>query len=159
MVDYTNAINDLRFLETRFKNLMEVIPHLTELGSLENAMDEAKRQIEKLKSDIDALVENKKVAEDALTEAQKVLDNRKKDFDAWLEIETAKANNDAEAILATARVTAQRLIDNAKDKADQTNFAVKASEATLEDLQAKITLATDQHDKIQKKLQSIKDSL
>lgn len=158
-MDYSNAINDLRFLETRFKNLMEMIPHLTELGSLENAVDEAKRQIDSLKGDIESLGKNKVAAEDALKASQKVLDNRKADFDSWLEIETKKAKADASAIVKEATDTAKGLIADAKSKADDVAKAVKSDEDYLAELKAKIDLATDQYAEITTKLQSIKNSI
>lgn len=158
-MDYSNAINDLRFLETRFKNLMEIVPQLIELGSLENAVDEAKLQIDVLKKEITKLNNDKKDAENGLSDAQKVLDTRKKDFDVWLELEKVKARDDAGAIIQDAKDKAKTLLENAKDKADAIGKAVKEDEALLATLKDKIDTATAQYAEITSKLILIKNSI
>lgn len=159
MVDYSAAINDLRFLENRFRNLMEIVPHLIEMGSYEDAVSEAKRQIEALKEDIASLASDKAKAEDALGETQKVLDNRKTDFEAWIATQTQKAKDDADNLLKDAKDKAKDILNNAKAKSNEADKAVEARKVILADLESKLSTTAEQYDLIQTKLQTIKASL
>lgn len=159
MTDYSGAINDLKFFENRLKNILEVIPVLSELGSLDNAVAEAKRQIDTLKADIDSLVKDKIDAENALTEAQRVLDNRKADFDSWLEAETKASKSAAETLLKDAQDKANSIVALAAAKADNIAKDSEENKIVLSDLLDKISTANKQYEDIQNKLKSIKASL
>lgn len=52
MLDYDEAVQDLRFLHKRFNGLMALIPKLEQLGSLETAIQEADKRIINLRVSI-----------------------------------------------------------------------------------------------------------
>ena len=159
MTDYSGAINDLRFFENRLKNILEVIPVLTELGSLDNAVNEAKKRIDDLKADIEGLDKAKADAEQALAEDKRTLEARKDDFDAWHKNEVEIVNKESKLLLKEAQDKAANIIAVATAKAEEIAKDSEENKAVLEDLLAKIAVANKQYSDIQDKLQSIKASL
>ena len=159
MTDYSGAINDLRFFENRLKNILEVIPVLTELGSLDNAVNEAKKRIDDLKADIADLDKAKADAEQALAEDKRTLEARKDDFDAWHKNEVEIVNKESKLLLKEAQDKAANIIAVATAKAEEIAKDSEENKAVLEDLLAKIAVANKQYSDIQDKLQSIKASL
>lgn len=159
MTDYSGAINDLRFFENRLKNILEVIPVLTELGSLDNAVNEAKKRIDDLKADIADLDKAKTDAEQALAEDKRTLEARKDDFDAWHKNEVEIVNKESKLLLKEAQDKAANIIAVATAKAEEIAKDSEENKAVLEDLLAKIAVANKQYSDIQDKLQSIKASL
>lgn len=159
MTDYSGAINDLRFFENRLKNILEVIPVLTELGSLDNAANEAKKRIDDLKADIADLDKAKTDAEQALAEDKRTLEARKDDFDAWHKNEVETVNKESKLLLKEAQDKAAKIIAVATAKAEEIAKDSEENKAVLEDLLASIAVANKQYSDIQDKLQSIKASL
>jgi chromosome segregation ATPase len=100
----TTAITDLLWLQNRFKGILELLPKLEEVNTLENYSAELKASVKTLEADNAALSAEKKNLQAALSKA-------KADADLAL----SKAKLDADAVVAAANAAASAAREEARE--------------------------------------------
>jgi len=154
-----DAINDLFFLERRFKNLMEVIPELQKYSSLATAIAERKDQLKKAdellaatKTDIAA------VKAEALSLQEKILSDEA-DAASKAKASQEQAKQEAKDIIVSAQAKAEGIVTKAEKKAQELDSASEAVAKELEETKAALALQKSNYEDILTRINELKSRL
>lgn len=159
MSEFVDAINDLSFLERRFKGLIDAIPALQKIDSLEGHAKELEEAIKGHQASILSLQAQRDAAEGALKELTEAQDKRKEDFATWVAEETHKAQEAAKVIIDEASVKAADILNMARSEADAIAKETKLQEEALALITSQIEEGEKQYAAIVSKLKKIKESI
>ena len=151
-----SALDDLRFLEKRFRGILDLIPTLEKVSSLEGQEKELSLAVDKLKSDYVSAKEDLAKASDGITaatlQAQAIVQNAIDQSEAILD----NAAEEDKEIISLAKSEAASIIADAKSEADKI-VAKEASKASLlAELDKKIAEQTDKLSALNAELSKIK---
>lgn len=168
MSRYADGIDSIRALAERFRGLTDLADVLSELGSLENAIVERKRQLEGVNADLAAAREavgDAYAERDAVTAQQvQYAEEHAKACNALTEkaryaaediVKTAK--RDADELRAVAARDAQRARDvHAEDMAGL-SATKEAIEAEIRDAEARLDELNAQHEELHDKAERLRE--
>lgn len=154
-----SAIDDLRFLEKRFRGILELLPTLEGVSSVENHLKEllAKKdylikEVSKSQAEVDAVV----VAAQKDLEA-KIAGIKAAESEAKAIVQQAKTA--AEGIIANADVKAAEVIKVASTKADELLAEQKAQKDVLSNLNSLVSEKQAIYNELTGKLSALKAKL
>lgn len=152
MSNYTAATQDLLWLARRFRGVVELIPQLEALSSLENAINEAHARLEQLQSQhVDYL--------SAVAEAERALEASRKDREAILQetaAEVARIKEEAVSEARRVKEEASAAIQAETEKAQDERKAIAKAIASRKNELAKVV---EEHDQALARLASIKSEI
>lgn len=158
-MNYSEAIQDLLWVQKRFKNLFEAIPELEKLSSLENTIQERTAVIDKLDTETatkkDLLASLEAGIETVEVKSQQILDNAS--VAAQKAIEDAKA--EAKAVLKEADEKSSRKVSKAQEAVSTLEQTIVDKQSVLDGLLGEISKAEAQHTAVLKAIQDLKSKL
>jgi predicted nucleic acid-binding Zn-ribbon protein len=166
----SNGAQTLKNFAVQFKSLMDLADALDNIGSLDNLAAEAQARMAAAKADADASQAEVIRLKDEIASLKAQAENVMSDANSYVAESEAKANADANTLVAVAKENAETINANAQAKAQKLIGDAGAKVTTLQDqkasLQAEILDGENQVAHINSdiaiataKLQSIKDSI
>jgi cell division septum initiation protein DivIVA len=106
------AANDIRRLATTFRGILSLAEELQEIGSIEQARDEAQKTLDSLNGQI---ADKDCAFQQLLQKATSNLDAKRKEADEVIE----QAHKQAELVIAKASLEAKKIVADANSRATQ----------------------------------------
>jgi cell division septum initiation protein DivIVA len=156
---FAEAINDLVFLERRFKGLIEAIPHLQKIESLEGYVKELETTVKTHQDSLLSLQALRAAAEESLKGLEMAQEKRKVELAAWVAEETQKAQEASKALLEAAEKEASDILQKASFEGNVIYAQIEDFKKNLAELEAQTAQAEDLYKKTQAKLLKIKESI
>lgn len=154
-----SALDDLRFLEKRFRGVLDLIPKFEKITSLENYLVE----LEKRKGNIQSEVHEEELVLDSLKtdkdlakkEAAKIIVVAKEEVSRVVSI----AKTEAHGILVSANEEASKIIQTAEKAAEVLNQSITEKKNAIGALDVEISKKQDAVDYLKSELSRLKSKL
>lgn len=154
-----SALDDLRFLEKRFRGILELIPQLEDVSSLDSQIKEFTVSVEKLKFDYASAKEDLIKAKDAVSysasEAKTIVQNAVDQSEAIID----NAKDEAKAITNAAKDEASDLVAVANAQVQNILSEKTSKEKSLAALDVSIKEKQDIYNDLTSKLAALKSKL
>lgn len=157
------AFADLKRLAQTLRGVLDAAQELNDVGSIEQAAEEAKAQLNSVRADIE---QDKTVLKQAQADFTLACDKRKADADQYVTDKRAEvdgivdaAHRQAAAIMAAAGAQADDALREAEKKASQRIKEIEGSKAELDELRERVAKATIDLDQENQKIAKANEAL
>lgn len=159
MANVEDAINDLFFLERRFKGLMEVIPELQKYSSLATAIAERKDQLKKADELLAATKTDIAAAKAEVSSIKEKILSDEADAASKAKAFQEQVQQEARETIASAKAQAESIVIEAKKKAQEIDVASSAVAKELEETKSSLALQKSNYEDILARINELKSRL
>ena len=150
------AISDIQWFAKRAKGVIDILPKLEEISSLENNIKELKNQKEQSQKEIKELDEHKNKASDFIKEVIQETDNVRSVAATEAKAIVEKAKGEAQLIVGKAQVEAQKLNDQQMSYLNSTDKQINEKKLELDNLNSKVDFSRETLSNLEKEIDGLK---
>lgn len=159
MANYEEAINDVKYLSTRLRGLIELADFLGDASTLENRVAEKTKVLEETNANLTETIAVFNATRDQLAQTREDLAAFINRTNAEADAIRANAVKEAELVISQAKVTANAEVDKIRAVGDVAKAEITASKQELAALNEQIALKAQALANIENKLQTLRESL
>lgn len=159
MANYSEAINDIRYLSNRLRGLIEVAEYLGDVDSLEQRVAEKTKALEETNTNLGNLSNSLNATREQLEQTREDLEALINRTNAEADAIRANAAKEAELIIIQAQYKAQDEIDKISATGNIIRAQIEDARAELKEVEDELLLKSQALANIENKIKNLRESL
>lgn len=159
MANYEEAINDVKYLSTRLRGLIELADFLGDASTLENRVTEKTKVLEETNANLTETIAVFNATRDQLAQTREDLAAFINRTNAEADAIRANAVKEAELVISQAKVTANAEVEKIRVVGDILRDEIVKSNQELSAIEEQIALKAQALANIENKLKTLRESL